>query len=59
VIPAAVEDIEGFTVEVLNNEGKAVEVSPTDVVKGQTEVYLKFATALTADPTGCLDCRNC
>lgn len=51
-IPAATEDIEGFTVDVLDNNGNKVAVTAIDVVKGQTEVFLKFSTALTADPTG-------
>ncbi|MCQ6264497.1 hypothetical protein M1K46_02300 [Fictibacillus sp. WQ 8-8] len=52
VIPTPDKDIEGFTLTVLDNSGKEVEVVASDVVKGQKEVYLKFKTSLTTDPTG-------
>jgi trimeric autotransporter adhesin len=41
-----------FTVEVLDNNGKVVEVTPVSLEKGETEATLTFKTPLGVDPVG-------
>ena len=46
------EDLEGQTIEVIDNNGNVVEVKPLNLVIGETEGNFKFKTPLTTDPTG-------